>query len=329
MKINNPTQENNMTNLVNRLQEEESTVFNMCKTPVNLQKIDIIKENYKLNKPTYAVVDMQNNRAIHLHGANYQLIPYDYILYQLSDALDDYGIDISNTNIQFSIHEDLNYMKLRILFGDDSAFKPYSMSKNDNDKLRFGIELISSYDASLVFTLRAMFVRLICANGMTSFEDVNSSIKRHTKKFDVDTTFEKLRHLNKTFTNMSNRFEVYNHTDLTSADVDILFKKFAGKNESKYNLLLKVLETPKDKSTLYDVYNALTNYSSHNQRAVRYASKIKLTGGHEDYKLDNCKKDSVRSAEDRDFEVTNFIKSNTFVYYYHKGLANYSKQISQ
>ena len=318
-----------MTNLVNRLQEEESTVFNMCKTPVNLQKIDIIKENYKLNKPTYAVVDMQNNRAIHLHGANYQLIPYDYILYQLSDALDDYGIDISNTNIQFSIHEDLNYMKLRILFGDDSAFKPYSMSKNDNDKLRFGIELISSYDASLVFTLRAMFVRLICANGMTSFEDVNSSIKRHTKKFDVDTSFEKLRHLNKTFTNMSNRFEVYNHTDLTSADVDILFKKFAGKNESKYNLLLKVLETPKDKSTLYDVYNALTNYSSHNQRAVRYASKIKLTGGHEDYKLDNCKKDSVRSAEDRDFEVTNFIKSNTFVYYYHKGLANYSKQISQ
>jgi hypothetical protein len=318
-----------MANLVNRLQEEESTVFNMCKTPVNLQKIDIIKENYKLNKPTYAVVDMQNNRAIHLHGANYQLIPYDYILYQLSDALDDYGIDISNTNIQFSIHEDLNYMKLRILFGDDSAFKPYSMSKNDNDKLRFGIELISSYDASLVFTLRAMFVRLICANGMTSFEDVNSSIKRHTKKFDVDTTFEKLRHLNKTFTNMSNRFEVYNHTDLTSADVDILFKKFAGKNESKYNLLLKVLETPKDKSTLYDVYNALTNYSSHNQRAVRYASKIKLTGGHEDYKLDNCKKDSVRSAEDRDFEVTNFIKSNTFVYYYHKGLANYSKQISQ
>jgi hypothetical protein len=272
---------------------------------------------------------MQNNRAIHLHGANYQLIPYDYILYQLSDALDDYGIDISNTNIQFSIHEDLNYMKLRILFGDDSAFKPYSMSKNDNDKLRFGIELISSYDASLVFTLRAMFVRLICANGMTSFEDVNSSIKRHTKKFDVDTTFEKLRHLNKTFTNMSNRFEVYNHTDLTSADVDILFKKFAGKNESKYNLLLKVLETPKDKSTLYDVYNALTNYSSHNQRAVRYASKIKLTGGHEDYKLDNCKKDSVRSAEDRDFEVTNFIKSNAFVYYYHKGLANYSKQISQ
>ena len=162
-----------MTNLINRLEQEDSTVFNMCKTPVNLQKIDIIKENYKLNKPTYAVVDMQNNRAIHLHGANYQLIPYDFILHQLSDALDDYGIDISNTDIKFMVHQDLNYMKLRILFGDDSAFKPYSMSKNDNDKLRFGIELISSYDASLVFTLRAMFVRLICANGMKAFENIH------------------------------------------------------------------------------------------------------------------------------------------------------------
>ena len=127
---------------------------------------------------------------------------------------------------------------------------------------------------------------------------------------------------------MSNTFEVYNHTDLTSAEVDILFKKFAGKNESKYNLLLKVLETPKDKSTLYDVYNALTNYSSHNKRAVR-EGKIKLTGGHEDYRLDNCKRDGIKSSEDRDFEVNNFVKSNDFVFYYHRGLSNYSKQISQ
>ena len=313
-----------MTNLINRLEQEDSTVFNMCKTPVNLQKIDIIKENYKLNKPTYAVVDMQNNRAIHLHGANYQLIPYDFILHQLSDALDDYGIDISNTDIKFMVHQDLNYMKLRILFGDDSAYKPYSMSKDGNDKLRFGIELISSYDASLVFTLRAMFVRLICANGMTSFEDINSSIKRHTRKFDVEAPFEKLKYLNKTFKSMSDTFEVYHHTDLTSGEVDILFKKFAGKNESKYNLLLKVLETPKDKSTLYDVYNALTNYSSHNQRAIKFGKT-----GNEDYRLDNCTKDGVRTNEERDYEVNKFLKSNDFVFYYHRGMSNYSKQISQ
>ena len=313
-----------MTKLINRLKEQDSTVFNMCRTEVSLEELKHVGADFnKLVKPVYAVVDKKNNRAIHLHGANYQLIPYDYILYQLSDALDDYGIDISNTDIQFTVHQDLNYMKLRILFGDNSAYKPYSMKKADNDKLRFGIELISSYDASLVFTLRAMFVRLICANGMTSFEDVNSSIKRHTRKFDVDSTFDKLRDLDKTFINMSNTFEVYNHTELTSGEVDILFKKFADKNDSKYNLLLKVLETPKDKSTLYDVYNALTNYSSHNQRAIKFGKS-----GHEDYRLTNCIKDGIKTNEERDYEVNKFLKSNDFVFYYHRGLANYSKKIA-
>ena len=107
-----------MTNLINRLEQEDSTVFNMCKTEVSLDEVKHIGADFsKMIKPVYAVVDKTNNRAIHLHGANYQLIPYDYILYQLSDALDDYGIDISNTDIQFSVHQDLNYMKLRILFG--------------------------------------------------------------------------------------------------------------------------------------------------------------------------------------------------------------------
>jgi hypothetical protein len=314
-----------MTSLVNRLKEEDSTVFNMCKTEVSLEELKHVGADFsKMVKPVYAVVDKANNRAIHLHGANYQLIPYDYILYSLSDALDDYGIDISKTDIKFIVHQDLNYMKLRILFGNDSMFKPYSMSKDSNDKLKFGIEVISSYDASLVFTLRAMFVRLICANGMTAIEDINSSIKRHTLKFDVDASFDKLKYLNKTFTAMSDTFEVYNHTDLTAGEVDILFKKFSNKNESKYNLLKKVLETPIDKSTLYDVYNALTNYSSHNQRAIKYGSK-----GNEDYRIDYCKKDGVKTSEERDYEVRNFINSKDFVFYYHRGLSNYSKSISQ
>ena len=152
-----------MSTLIKTLKDNHTSMYDKATTEVELQNIEYVSDPvlFKLNKPTYAVLDMENNRAIHLHGANYQLIPYDFILYQLSDALDDYGIDISNTDIKFTLHEDLNYMKLRILFGDDSMFKPHNMSRDEKDKLRFGIEVISSYDASLVFTLRAMFVRLI------------------------------------------------------------------------------------------------------------------------------------------------------------------------
>ena len=60
----------------------------------------------------------------------------------------------------------LSDFKLRILFNDGSKFSPHAMTTNPNDKLKFGIEVVSSYDASIVYQIRAMFLRLVCQNGM-------------------------------------------------------------------------------------------------------------------------------------------------------------------
>ena len=273
-----------------------------------------------MNKPSYAVLDTENNRAIHLHGANYQLIPYEKILVGLSDALDKYNIDINDTSLKFKVSPNLNYMRLRIMFGDTGDFGTYSMKYDSNDKLRLGIEIISSYDASIVYQLRAMFLRLVCENGMKSFENINSSIKKHVLNFNINDSFDKLKHLNQTFDNLKNTVEVYQSVELDKVDVEKLFRKFANNSDSKYHLLNKLLETEKDNSTLYDVYNALTNYSSHNQRAIKIGKRDS-----EDYKIETSKKDSIRSNEDRDYEVRNFIQSNTFLYYYHNGLSNMVK----
>jgi len=266
------------------------------------------------------VLDTENNRAIHLHGANYQLIPYEKILVGLSDALDKYNIDINDASLKFKVSPDLNYMRLRILFGDTGDFGTYSMNYDDNDKLKLGIEVISSYDASIVYQLRAMFLRLICENGMKSFENINSSIKKHVLKFNVNDSFDKLKHLNKTFDSLKNTVEVYQSVELSRVDVEKLFRKFSNESESKYHLLNELLETDNDKSTLYDVYNTLTNYSSHNQRAIKIGKRDS-----KDYKIETSKRNSIRSNEDRDYEVRNFIQGNTFLYYYHHGL---SKMVS-
>ena len=123
--------------------------------------------------------------------------------------------------------------------------------------------------------------------------------------------------MNQTFDNLKNTVEVYQSVELGKVDVEKLFRKFANNSDSKYHLLNKLLETEKDNSTLYDVYNALTNYSSHNQRAIKIGKRDS-----EDYKIETSKKDTIRSNEDRDFEVRNFIQSNDFLYYYHQGVAN-------
>ena len=306
-----------MTTLVNKLQEQYESQYQHSITPVELRQLNSVETDFVLNKPSYAVLDTENNKAIHLHGANYQLIPYERILTGLSNALDEYNIDINDSSIKFKVADDLSYMRLRILFGEEGDFKTYSMKYNSDDRLKLGVEVVSSYDASIIYQLRAMFLRLICANGMKAFENINSSMNKHVRKFNIDNTFAKLKDLNKTFSNLQNTVEVYQSVELTKSDVESLFKKFANKSESKYHLLTDVLETDINKSTLYDVYNALTNYSSHNQRAIKIGKRDSL-----DYKIENSKRDSIRSNETRDYEVRNFIQSNDFLFYYHKGLAN-------
>lgn len=309
-----------MSALVAKLQEQYENEYQRSITPVELRQLDSVESTFMLNKPSYAVLDTKNNKAIHLHGANYQLIPYEKILSGLSTALDKYEIDISDTSIKFNVSPDLNYMKLRIMFGDTGDFGTYSMSHDENDKLKFGIEVISSYDASIIYQLRSMFLRLVCANGMKSFEDINSSMKRHTLNFNLDDSFTKLKNLNTTFSDMKNKVEAYQSVELSRQDVEKLFRRFSNNSDGKYHLLNNVLETNANKPTLFDVYNAITNYSSHNQKAVKVGKRDSI-----EYRIESCKRDSIRNNEDRDFEVRNFLKTNDFMFYYHQGVANQLK----
>ena len=314
-----------MSTLIKTLKDNHSDMYDRATTEVDLQQIHYVSDPvlFKLNKPAWAVVDTDNKRAIHLHGSTYQLVPYAKILNGLSDALDKYGITLDNTTMQFNVHPDLNYLRLRILFNDNSKFSPHAMTTNPKDKLKFGIEVVSSYDASIVYQIRAMFLRLICENGMKSFESLGETVKKHTTHFDVDASFVKLQYLENTFEKMQDKFEVYNSLKLSGVQVDGIFRKFSNDSENKYNLLKQVLETDMHNSTLYDVYNALTNYSSHNKRAIKIGKK-----GSEEYRIDNSTMDSIKSNEARDSEIEKYVSSNHFVYYYHKALSNLGRKIA-
>ena len=314
-----------MSTLIKTLKDNHSDMYDRATTEVDLQQIHYVSDPvlFKLNKPAWAVVDTDNKRAIHLHGSNYQLVPYAKILNGLSDALDKYGITLDNTTMQFNVHPDLNYLRLRILFNNDSKFSPHTMTTNPNDKLKFGIEVVSSYDASIVYQIRAMFLRLVCQNGMKSFDSLGETIKKHTTHFDVDDSFLRLQHIGLTFEKMQDKFEVYNSLSLSGNEVDSIFTKFSNGSDNKYNLLKQVLETDIHKSTLYDVYNALTNYSSHNKRAIKIGKK-----GSKEYRIDNSTMDSIKSNEARDSEIEKYVSSNHFVYYYHKALSNLGRKVA-
>ena len=298
-----------MTTLVKRLQSEYEGDYNLALTPVTIES-KTAEDGCMLKEPLQRIMARDIDRCIALHGNHYLLVPYENILNGLSDALDKYGIDIRDAKLLFSVDPTLGRMKLRILFGDTSRYGTYIMQHNSNDKLQFGIEVVSSYDASIMYKLQVMFLRLICANGMKSFETINSSLRRHTTNFVLEDSFKKLQNLNDTFNNLSNTMEAYQRVELKQEQVKDLFKKFANGSSSKEWLLHEIMEN-KDKPTLYDVYNSFTNYSSHNQRALSDGGTKKEPK----FKLASSNMDSIKSDDRRNLEVQNFLSNPLFIYY--------------
>jgi len=298
-----------MTTLVKRLQSEYEGDYNLALTPVTFENVPDVKGNM-LVKPMNGVFARSLDRCIALHGDHYLLVPYENILNGLSDALDKYGIDIRDAKLLFSVDPTLGRMKLRIMFGDTSTYGMYTMQHNPDDKLQFGIEVVSSYDASIMYKLQVMLLRLICANGMKSFETINSSLRRHTTNFVLEDSFKKLENLNDSFGKLSNTLEAYQKVELKQEQVKDLFKKFANGSSSKEWLLHEVMEN-KDKPTLYDVYNSFTNYSSHNQRALSDGGTKKEPK----FKLASSNMDNIKSDDRRNLEVQNFLSNPLFIYY--------------
>jgi len=311
-----------MSTLLNRLKTERAGAYEQAITPVTLESETHTGGCMRV-KPQYNVYAKSIDRLIHSHGDHYKLIPYEGILSGLSDSLDSYGVDLKGASIQFDVADTLSRMRLRVMFGDETELGSHTMQYNTDDVLQFGIELVSSYDASVVFKLQTMFLRLICDNGMKSIESFNSSYKRHTTNFKIEDAFNKLKGLNTSFKKLSDRFETYQSVKLLRSDVDKLFKSFSKGSSGKEYLLNHNLER-QDNLTLWNVYNALTNYSSHNKRAVQIGkrnAKVK------EFDIKDSSMDNIRSDDKRTAEVQDFIKSNnTFLFFVHQGVSNTLKQ---
>ena len=309
-----------MSTLLNRLKTERAGDYELATTPVEMETV-VSANGFMLEKPLHGVFAKSKDRAIHLHGDNYQLIPYETILSGLSDSLDSYGVGLKDASIQFDVSDTLSRMRLRVMFGDETELGSHIMSYDPNDRLQFGIELVSSYDASVVFKLQTMFLRLICDNGMKSIESFNSSYKRHTTNFKIEDAFNKLKGLNTSFKKLSDRFETYQSVKLLRSDVDKLFKSFSKGSAGKEYLLNQNLEG-QDNLTLWNVYNALTNYSSHNKRAVQIGkrnAKVK------EFDIKDSSMDNIRSDDKRTAEVQDFIESDIFLFFVHQGVSNQLK----
>jgi len=303
-----------MNTLIELLEKSHTIDLNNAMIPVKLKEYNSI-DGLTLQKPEFKVLDYNNNRCIATHGKDYNLIEYYKIIKGLSEALENYGIKLDNVNITFNVDENLNYMRLRIIFNNIV----YGLKYNKHDKLNLAIEVISSYDASIIFKLRSMFFRLICSNGMAEIIPIASTFKKHTTGLNFMEQFKQLESFNNQAELLKDQFEVLTKIPLKSNEVQQLFKSFA-KSDNKIHLLNDLMQRDLNQlnkslidSTLFDVYNAVTNYSSHNLRAVAVGKR-----GSEQYKIEASTMDAVKSTASREVELEKFLRGKLFLTFYNR-----------
>ena len=71
------------------------------------------------------------------------------------------------------------------------------------------------------------------------------------------------------------------------------------------------MEVKKDQASLFDVYNAVTNYSTHNQRAL----KVGKRSDNNSFEIRKNTQNDLLSNETRELEVKKFLASKTFLSY--------------
>ena len=143
--------------------------------------------------------------------------------------------------------------------------------------------------------------------------DSGSIIRSHSNE---------LKNLNKSFKMMSNTFEIYQKTNISNGEKNELFKAFSRGSEGKVYLLNQALEK-QDNLTLWDIYNAFTNYSEHNKRSISVGKRNKPKEIPKEYEIRQSNMDKIKSNEARSAEVQDFIHNNNlFIFYKGRGLSN-------
>lgn len=223
-----------------------------------------------------AIVREDNGRTIAVNGDKYGLIPHSQIIDLARSALCDRGVYKENI---FVSHQGNRLHGMFDLMG----------SKQDvsvGDPVGIRLTFRNSYDGSLQASIQGGLMRLVCSNGMASFDKKSSlSLQRkHTQNIRLEDVSESIR------------------LAIGKAEQDILLLKELASSPIEHeqglpllnamsrkgflpsphiSRIAEVWEKPsheEDKPrNLYNLYNASTQYLTHELADVRFTNAQKIS----------------------------------------------------
>lgn len=210
-------------------------------------------ENYK------GIYNLGTGKIASVVSKGYQIIQHNDVVNGLVNVLGSLNLDVHGT-----IRD--NRDKLII----DLAFKDQSLIEDDSKGIQLGIRAINSYNKTSSFRLEMYAYRLVCQNGM-SFGNVMETreITMHVGKAKTQDMVEKtVAIFVKNVINSSEKLQnLVNKMMVDSIEWNTAVKIFEGLIVQKKHreAILDRLDRTKP-LTRWDIYNAMTNYITHDDQ---------------------------------------------------------------
>lgn len=205
-----------------------------------------------LSVPRRAILrtDTRPSRCIGIVGNNYKIIHHDDVLEQIENDL---PLILKTRKVNFCRGG-------AVMFASYFTDKIKQVSIRKGDIVRFGIEVINSYDESLPLSFRFIAERLVCNNGMVIPKSFCSLNVRHTNKANIvnarDKFMEKLPLISQTISKWRKWLNIKPSEEQVDIYLEIYFNQKIAQCIKGHYLAGKSLN-------LWGLFNAVTFYISH------------------------------------------------------------------
>jgi len=177
----------------------------------------------------------------------------------VEDAIRD-RMDISDVTIR----DDIAYGGARCR--RTYTFRNYATEPAVGDIVAFKLWAWNAFDGSLAFRVGAGGERLVCLNGMTTSNDVDMTVRKHTSGVEVSGLTSRIPQYIDNFEKQAEHWMKWTGRKLSMQDASHLIEAFPGVSKRLEASVSKeyIVQAKDTGFTLWTLYNVMTFFASHN-----------------------------------------------------------------
>lgn len=229
-----------------------------------------------------AIIDKKTKRHINVVSQKYTLVQHREVIQSVLNALDKENVDVTG-----QITGEQDKMRITLLI-DEPSYKIRDKSTN-TEHIKFGFRAVNSYDSSTSLYFEAFGFREKCSNGMFLGQELLASKKKyHTGEITVESMTQNVVDIlkvikeergtvkdlfedmmttsitkEKAFKELDDMFRAKKHVDNILRRIGVTVIRVQEENGEEQT---KLIEEDSFKTvTLWDLYNAFTNYATHSE----------------------------------------------------------------